>query len=138
MKVVRRYLTRGGKPLTLRELDSIPGDPIRAYSRLNAAKARGDIVAPESCSKCGKTSVRIFGHHDSYDRPLDVTWLCAGCHSARHVEIRLANAKSLGVEVVESRVRGPNDPNKGACLLCNSRAHDRRRCPLTRTAVEVL
>ena len=31
---------------------------------------------------CGAANAQ--GHHEDYAKPLDVTWLCARCHSAVH------------------------------------------------------
>lgn len=38
------------------------------------------------CEKCG--SPRSQGHHENYDEPLVVVWLCAKHHSERHKEMR--------------------------------------------------
>lgn len=52
----------------------------RAVAR--AIKA-GEIVAPDACTVCGKES-RLIPHHDSYERPLDVRFLCGRCHKQHH------------------------------------------------------
>lgn len=39
----------------------------------------------EPCVRCGKE--KAFAHHESYDRKLDVTWLCQPCHKQRHKEM---------------------------------------------------
>jgi hypothetical protein len=44
----------------------------------------GKISKPCSCSYCGKTGCRIEGHHNDYDRPLEVLWLCSSCHREWH------------------------------------------------------
>jgi hypothetical protein len=38
-----------------------------------------------ACEKCG--SNKSVGHHEDYDKPLDVIWLCDICHKQRHKEI---------------------------------------------------
>lgn len=41
----------------------------------------------QPCSVCGSTG-RVHGHHENYDKPLDVVWYCPAHHSARHKEMR--------------------------------------------------
>lgn len=53
---------------------------------VNNAIRDGALIKPKECSKCRKTKCRIEGHHNDYDRPLDVTWLCSACHRAWHKE----------------------------------------------------
>jgi DNA-binding transcriptional regulator YiaG len=62
------------------------GKPITQLAReaLNAAIASGKVVKPASCEKCGKTPKRLHGHHEDYNKPLKVIWLCPLCHSAEH------------------------------------------------------
>lgn len=39
------------------------------------------------CERCGCES--SMAHHESYDRPLDVTWLCSIHHKERHKEMAI-------------------------------------------------
>lgn len=50
-------------------------------------------LAKPNCQCCGKSEAevkaegrQIDGHHTDYTRPLDVTWLCDGCHITGHWE----------------------------------------------------
>lgn len=47
------------------------------------AVARGDIVKPKLCELCEKER-RLDSHHEDYSKPLQVVWLCGGCHGKRH------------------------------------------------------
>ena len=40
------------------------------------------LIARQPCERCGAEPTDA--HHESYDRPLDVRWLCRRCHSALH------------------------------------------------------
>lgn len=43
----------------------------------------GHITKPKICSIClSKTT--IYAHHNDYDFPLIVEWLCSSCHAERH------------------------------------------------------
>lgn len=64
------------------------GNRLAAQDEYRAALRAGVLVVPEACSCCGATGRRIVGHHPDYRKPLDVEWLCNGCHAARHVELR--------------------------------------------------
>ena len=62
--------------------------PIERKARQALAEAvrHGIIVKPNSCEDCRQEfQIRqIHGHHESYDKPLDVIWLCHRCHFKRH------------------------------------------------------
>lgn len=47
-------------------------------------------LGPFPCVKCG---AKAHGHHENYDKPLDVIWLCPQHHKDRHKEM-----KKLGIE----------------------------------------
>lgn len=57
----------------------------KARNTINNMLARGLIVKPSYCSCCGK-DCNPHGHHDDYDKPTDVRWLCSTCHSDWHKE----------------------------------------------------
>lgn len=68
----------------------------RPVSEVNRARrlAYKNLVNPEICSECGNIESRIDGHHDDYDRPLEVRWLCVKCHNKCHRELgRVYNRK---------------------------------------------
>lgn len=54
-----------------------------AYKKMRRALKRGELIRPWRCEKC-KTIGRVDGHHDDYDKPLEVRWLCRGCHKTWH------------------------------------------------------
>lgn len=58
----------------------------RARIAVRNAVRSGTLIKPEYCSACG-TSGLIHAHHDDYDKPLSVRWLCPECHKERHDSI---------------------------------------------------
>ena len=42
-------------------------------------------LTPEPCERCG--CEKSLAHHEDYDKPLEVVWLCQPCHKQRHKEI---------------------------------------------------
>ena len=53
-----------------------------ARSVFRRAVMSGRVVRAEKCQECGGSPVE--GHHEDYDKPLDVAWLCKVCHGKRH------------------------------------------------------
>lgn len=73
----------------------------RKWSENNARKRAAQILfrnrsrfdtslKSNPCIKCG---AKAHGHHENYDKPLEVVWLCPLHHKARHKEM-----KNLGIE----------------------------------------
>ena len=52
----------------------------RAQQRMSRLVRLGKIQRPAKCSQCGKEGY-IRAHHNDYDKPLEVVWLCGTCHS---------------------------------------------------------
>lgn len=57
---------------------------VRCHNAVARATKAGTLIK-QPCDVCGDE--KSVAHHEDYDRPLDVTWLCQPCHKARHKEI---------------------------------------------------
>lgn len=46
----------------------------------------GRLIKPLKCSRCGGIPPRrqLHGHHKDYSKPLEVQWICSGCHGLEH------------------------------------------------------
>ena len=53
----------------------------KAHIAVARAVRRGELVR-QPCEQCGK--LPSVGHHDDYDKPLVVRWLCQACHKHHH------------------------------------------------------
>jgi len=57
--------------------------PLKYKARLKVANAlRDGKIQKQPCQMCGSQYAQA--HHDDYNKPLDVTWLCYGCHLKEH------------------------------------------------------
>ena len=69
------------------------------------ALQRGDLT-PKPCQKC-HTTENIHGHHEDYQKPLEVVWLCRRhhflLHSLRAWEVRMEKRRQLEMQVKEVR-----------------------------------
>lgn len=113
-----------------------------AHNKVETALKRGEMVRPPVCSECagagpvyndGRSAVQA--HHDDYNAPLDVRWLCQPCHHEWHKHHRAVPLRdgpeggdaqgSLFVEVepVDLIVGGfPLDPARELALPASARA----------------
>lgn len=85
---IREWSNGPGKAVTqqrTREYVARYPERRKAWQAVYAAVKSGHLIRPDTCS-CGRYA-RITAHHDDYARPLDVLWLCAVCHKARHEEL---------------------------------------------------
>lgn len=53
---------------------------------LVAYAIRKKELVRQPCEKCG-TTIEVVAHHEDYNKPLDVMWLCKLHHRERHLEI---------------------------------------------------
>ena len=47
---------------------------------------KNGILVRQPCERCG--AEKTEAHHEDYDKPLDVMWLCTICHKQRHKELK--------------------------------------------------
>lgn len=75
---------------------------LRAWNAVHAAIARGELKRGP-CEICGEE--RTDAHHDDYDKPLDVRWLCARHHRRAHRESKshLAAGSRLAPDAMSLR-----------------------------------
>jgi hypothetical protein len=69
------------------------GKQRRAAYLLRLAVSRGDLIRGECAQKSGDCRGSIHGHHEDYDRPLEVVWLCARHHRQLHTAERRAHTQ---------------------------------------------
>jgi hypothetical protein len=55
-----------------------------AHSAVARAIRNGTLFR-QPCVRCYE--IKSFAHHEDYDRPLDVMWLCQPCHKQQHKEL---------------------------------------------------
>src|SRR4029077_19963825 len=54
---------------------------VRARTRVRMRRLRGTLPK-RPCERCGAPIAQT--HHDDYDRPTTIRWLCVKCHGAEH------------------------------------------------------
>lgn len=83
-----------------------------ARNAVSNALRDGRINRPSECERCDN-SLPLHAHHEDYSRPLDVVWLCVGCHGLRHREINEAARPDERIEHAYIEDVGPR-PQEGA------------------------
>lgn len=56
---------------------------VKARYMLNYAVKKGDVIKPKLCNSCSKNK-KLTAHHEDYNKPYDVIWLCYECHGLYH------------------------------------------------------
>ena len=62
--------------------------PLRYKARevVNNAMRSGRLIAPPFCEIC-KSRKKLEAHHNDYNIPLNVRWLCLSCHRCLHRDL---------------------------------------------------
>ena len=60
-----------------------------ARARVMYALIHGKIKRPEKCPLCGKEAV-CQAHHEDYNKPLEVRWMCRQCHADVERKLKLS------------------------------------------------
>ena len=58
-----------------------------AFGAVYEATSKGELMRPDTCSKCGNSGYIVAHHHD-YTKPLDVVWLCLSCDRQLHADLK--------------------------------------------------
>lgn len=68
----------------------------KVLARLKARYAvkKGILVKPKWCEVCNLVKP-LQGHHEDYSKPLEVIWLCTGCHADADRELELNSAAPI-------------------------------------------
>ncbi len=56
----------------------------RVRTKANVAVKRGNLTVSMFCMACGDTEAELEKHHENYNKPLDVIFLCVSCHTKIH------------------------------------------------------
>lgn len=79
------YAGAGKKAVKDNALNMLQKYPEKARARRSVYRAvkEGRLDKPPTCQGCNMGG-RIEGHHMNYSKPLEVVWLCTGCHANYH------------------------------------------------------
>lgn len=91
----------------------------KARSLSGHAIRRKRLIPSAHCSKCGKVR-KTEGHHDDYDKPLEVVWLCRSCHMIEDGRMDIIHIKKKQPPKkckICGRLKKPM--RKGRCHACN-------------------
>jgi len=77
-----------------------------AQHAMRSAVKRG-LLVPGPCEVCGTEPAD--GHHDDYDRPMEVRWLCRQHHRQEHAKAKSGGEASPDKEHSDLYPRPPSD-----------------------------
>lgn len=65
---------------------------LKSTRAVTSAIKSGKLTRPNKCEEC-PSATNIQAHHDDYNKPLDVRWLCIKCHRLWHKSNNALNRK---------------------------------------------
>lgn len=83
-----RYTSEEGREanrLRSRKYRENPINKLKEKARgiVNKRIQSGKMVKPETCVECGAFG-KVEAHHEDYNKPLEVLWVCKRCHFKKH------------------------------------------------------
>ncbi len=81
VKANRKWRANHTKEFSQYILEWRKRNPEKAHANqvVYQAVKRGTLIRPDHCTLCG-VKCKPHGHHDDYEKPLEVMWLCSPCH----------------------------------------------------------
>ena len=67
----------------------------KARAKVNRAITSGKLLK-QPCEVCGNK--KADAHHDDYNKPLEVRWMCRSCHKKWHSNNEPIRVKRTGVQ----------------------------------------
>jgi hypothetical protein len=98
----------------------------RAQNLVDEAVKRGVIIRKSACEICGAMPVfkdgrsGIQAHHCDYNKPLEVMWLCQGCHHKWHKENKAIPLSTVLAPM--KQIAGLRALGNGVVPLCAAKA----------------
>lgn len=72
---------------TTRQYEKENPEKIKAQRKVRKAVLSGKLIRSQICQICNKQT-KTHGHHEDYNKPLDVIWMCSNCHLYHHQKDR--------------------------------------------------
>jgi hypothetical protein len=79
----RKRRTENHAVIRAREIEKAKTPHDQARKIFRNAVAAGKLKRNSECEQCGSKE-NIEGHHEDYNKPLEVKWLCRKCHRNLH------------------------------------------------------
>jgi ribosomal protein S27AE len=85
IKARKAYIkTKAGKSSCIKsKIKWIKNNPEKRKAHIIVGNAlRNGLLKKEKCITCG--SMESLAHHEDYNKPMNILWLCRKCHAMRH------------------------------------------------------
>lgn len=92
----------------------------KAHNKVKYAIRTGELVR-QPCERCGTTD-NVVAHHEDYNKPLDIVWLCAIHHQERHKEINAMKEENKEDKVIDMINHPPHYTHGGIETIAYIRA----------------